>query len=82
MTTEREKFLTHVFEHGNDKEYGFVSGAFQIADKEIDALRAELEQVKRIAQAAYSAWQADMDSKTGKLLRSIVDEEFRKVYIP
>ena len=45
------------------------------------ALRAQGE-LMAIANDAYSAWDNDQDSKVGKLLRAMVDEEFRRSYRP
>lgn len=42
----------------------------------------EIESVWSIAHEAYIAWDNDMDAKVGKLLRAILDEQFRKTYRP
>jgi hypothetical protein len=47
----------------------------------LDAAR-EIEAVRSLARDAYDAWDHDRDAKVGKLLRAIVDDDFRAMYRP
>lgn len=42
----------------------------------------EIEQLRTLAGDAYEAWDNDRDTQVGKLLRSMLDDKFRKTYRP
>lgn len=46
------------------------------------AANAEIEAMRSLARDAYDAWDHDRDAKVGKLLRAIMDDEFRAMYRP
>lgn len=48
----------------------------------IDDAADEIEQLRKLAQDAYSAWNSDQETKVGKLLRAMLDGGFRKTYRP
>ena len=53
--------------------------------EECASLNDEIEQLQNLAQdayAAYAAWDNDRDMQVGKLLRVMLDSDFRKTYRP
>lgn len=41
---------------------------------------SEIEAMRSLARDAYDAWDHDRDAKVGKLLRAIMDDDFRAMY--
>jgi hypothetical protein len=50
--------------------------------EECARLSDENEQLRKLAQDAYAAWDSDQETKVGKLLRAMLDANFRKTYRP
>lgn len=48
--------------------------------EECASLNDEIEQLQKLAQDAYAAWDNNQDMKVGKLLRAMLDSDFRKTY--
>lgn len=48
----------------------------------INKLQARIKELEELAANAYRAWDADNDSRVGKILRAMTDENFRKSYLP
>lgn len=47
-----------------------------------ESLWHEVEVMRVLAREAYEAWGADNDARLGKLLRAMIDDEFRNSYRP
>jgi hypothetical protein len=50
--------------------------------KPVLAAIEEIEALRKLASDAYTKWDADDEARVGKLLRAMVDHEFRKTYRP
>jgi hypothetical protein len=50
--------------------------------KRMESAEEEIEAMRWLARDAFDAWNHDKDAKLGKLLRAMIDHEFRKVYRP
>lgn len=48
----------------------------------LEIVKGERTQLMKLAKDALSAWDADQESRTGKLLMAMVDSDFRKQYRP
>lgn len=58
---------------------------YETSDEECEecaSLIDENEQLRKLAQDAYAAWDSDQETKVGKLLRAMLDGDFRKTYRP
>ena len=50
--TSREKHLKMIFDNGSDSEYGLVSAAFKITDKELAEKQDEIERLRETLRDA------------------------------
>ena len=48
----------------------------------LESAEEEIEAMRWLARDAFDAWNHDKDAKLGKLLRAMIDHEFRKAYRP
>ena len=48
----------------------------------LEAAHEEIEAMRWLARDAFDAWDRDKDAKVGKLLRAMIDHDFRKIYRP
>lgn len=50
--------------------------------RSILAANSEIAHVRTLATDAYAAWDGDNAPRVGKLLRAILDSDFRRIYRP